>query len=287
VKTCLAGLGTPISLSTVIARDFVAGKQHPRTRIGYRSAEPPLLDRHLGRHGVRVDRVLCRVDPTGSPWDHMLAGGLLLPLANIGAVDWLVELTGTDEAAQLNRVAEALLAAATLPATRVYLDPLVDLDRSMDVVHGLLDRLSNPRPAFHAIRCLNSVLFSAPESRRPASRSGVAGDRLLGAVVEPMALWLFSPSLADGRGSIDLCTCLGLGPAANTLMRYDLATATSRECVLPPSGELPCEQAVCASSGSGNTPDTKSRIEVMEGGKADIERKRLGSAASARKPALR
>ena len=32
-----------------------------------------------------------------------------------------------------------------MPGCRIYLDPLQDLDRVTKVVHGLLDRLSNPR----------------------------------------------------------------------------------------------------------------------------------------------
>jgi hypothetical protein len=32
----------------------------------------------------------------------------------------------------------------------------------MDAPPGLLDRLSNPRPVFHALRSLNTLLFSRP-----------------------------------------------------------------------------------------------------------------------------
>jgi len=37
---------------------------------------------------------------------------------------------------------------------------LVDLDRTMDVTHGLLDTRYNPRGTFHLVRCMNSLLFS-------------------------------------------------------------------------------------------------------------------------------
>ena len=61
--------------------------------------------------------------------------------------------------------------APRCPDGRIYLDPLQDLDRVTKVVHGLLDRLSNPRAAFHVTRVLNTVLFA--RGRRPGDYAPV------------------------------------------------------------------------------------------------------------------
>ena len=49
----------------------------------------------------------------------------------------------------------------------------------MDVSHGLLDTLCNPRPAFHALRCLNTILYGsgALDAREPGELAcdGVRG----------------------------------------------------------------------------------------------------------------
>ncbi|MCB0104669.1 MAG: hypothetical protein KDE53_02145, partial [Caldilineaceae bacterium] len=39
--------------------------------------------------------------------------------------------------------------------------PFIDLDRTMDAGPGLLDRAYNPRPTFHLLRHLNTLLFHA------------------------------------------------------------------------------------------------------------------------------
>ncbi|MGE3272899.1 MAG: metallophosphoesterase, partial [Chloroflexota bacterium] len=163
---CLEGLarlreatGCPVTLSTIVAREQVPGKQHDRSRHGYRPDELPDLSRRLAQHvGQPVDRVLSRVAPNASPWDSIV-GQSSGSLPEIGGLDWLVELSTDDDDAHLVRVSEAIFAAAAAPRCRVLLDPLVDLDRTMDTFHGLLDRRCNPRSPFHAARVLNSLLF--------------------------------------------------------------------------------------------------------------------------------
>ena len=44
--------------------------------------------------------------------------------------------------------------------SRIYFEPLSDLDRTMDVTHGLLDTLCNPRLASYTLQSLNTVMFS-------------------------------------------------------------------------------------------------------------------------------
>ena len=63
-----------------------------------------------------------------------------------------------------------------LAGCRLFIEPLIDFDRTMDVTYGLLDRLCNPRPAFHALRVLNSVLATTVESHRPVDSHSVQDD---------------------------------------------------------------------------------------------------------------
>ena len=163
----LAGLreaGVGVALAPLALED--TGKVHLRSRTGFRPRELPLLDEMLTGRGVFLDRAVCMVDDSESVWSDIRS--FATRLLSVGGLDFLVPL-GTDDERNALVVAEALFAAATMPGCRIYLDPLQDLDRVTKVVHGLLDRLSNPRPAFHVTRVLNTVLFG--EGRRPGSYS--------------------------------------------------------------------------------------------------------------------
>ena len=152
------GRRTPLALSTIIPGERVSGKQHPRTRIGYRPDELPELDRRLGEAATSVDAVLCRLDGDDGPWETARDLSAATSLSHIGRIDWLLTLPGEDDRRNGLLAAEALFAVTLTPGARLYLDPLIDLDRTMDVRHGLLDTLCNPRPIFHALRCLNPLL---------------------------------------------------------------------------------------------------------------------------------
>ncbi|MDE0168411.1 MAG: metallophosphoesterase [bacterium] len=155
-----AGVG--VALAPLALED--TGKVHMRSRTGFRPRELPHLDEMLTDRGLHLDRAVCMVEEAESVWSDIRSFDTRLH--SIGGLDFLVPL-GTDDERNALAVAEALFAAATMPDCRVYLDPLQDLDRVTKVVHGLLDRLSNPRPAFHVTRVLNTVLFG--EGRRPGS----------------------------------------------------------------------------------------------------------------------
>jgi hypothetical protein len=87
-----------------------------------------------------------------------------MPLRQISHLDFIAQFSGIDEVAQADLAAEALFASSQIPGCRLYYDPLTDVDRSTDIFNGLLDRLSNPRPAFHAVRCLNTILYGSGAS---------------------------------------------------------------------------------------------------------------------------
>ena len=159
-----AGVG--VAMAPLALED--TGKVHLRSRTGFRPRELPDLDDMLSERDVHLDRAVCTVDDSGSVWNEILAFDTRL--GSVGGLDFLVPLGADDERNAL-AAAEALFAAATKAGCRVYLDPLQDLDRVTKVVNGLLDRLSNPRPAFHVTRVLNTVLFG--NGRRPGSYTPV------------------------------------------------------------------------------------------------------------------
>lgn len=235
IHRCRAELGIPLTLSTLIPREQVPGKQLARTRSGFLPDELTELNRRLLERGVKLDRVLCRVPANASPWDSMQPGLEMASLTQIGAIDWAVELATTVEESQIERVAEALFAAA--PGTeggrghrsRLFLEPLVDIDRCMDVAHGLLDRLCNPRPAFHVVRCLNTILFGAPAVRRPVRVPALAGARILALEGATDIVWLLLP-LSHGQKALSLAPLDLSGLSAGVIRAciYHLETGMSQ-----------------------------------------------------------
>jgi len=232
VRRCRDELGVPVTLSTAIPRECVPGKQHSRTRCGYRLPELVELNRRLSENRLEVDCVLCRVDPNANPWESIQGGLETGPLSHVRALDWIVGLPTTDEASQVVRAAEATFAAALLPGSRLFLEPLVDLDRTMDVSYGLLDRLCNPRRAFHVVRCLNTILFGSPETWRPATAPALDGARILGLIGPATAAWLLLPLPPRGRLSLDLRKLGGFGAGAREVRCFHLERGTSESLAL-------------------------------------------------------
>jgi len=187
------GRRTPLALSTIIPGERVSGKQHPRTRIGYRPEELPELDRRLGEADARVDSVLCRLDGDDTPWETARNIGAAPPLSQVGRVDWLLTLPGEDDPRNQLLAAEVLFAVTLTPNARLYLDPLIDLDRTMDVRHGLLDPLCNPRPLFHALRCLNALLHEFRKTELSPTERKANELRILQLTSDAVTLSLLLP----------------------------------------------------------------------------------------------
>ena len=238
LSECRNTLGMEIVLTPYLAREVRPGKYHPRARLGYRSEELPQLDEHLRAHQVDLDRALCHIEDDRSPLEAATSISRLCPLRRVGAFDLVVELPGTDEKAQANRAAEAVFAAAATPGSRIFLSPFVDLDRTNDVHHGLLDRLSNPRPAYHVARSLNSLLFATTDGSRRFVGSGrfhvASGDTYRWASVEGGSLrYLLIMTASDGKSPESRhlnATEIGntLFSAADTVDLFDLARAQSK-----------------------------------------------------------
>ena len=148
-----------LSLCPIIPNERVPGKQHLRTRMGYHLEELESLNATLQNADIHLQRVICRVPPNESPWTYIQSLNKR-KYSNIDYIDVSLELDTQNDSTNAHRIAEATFAIVRLPGARLFVDPLTDLDRTMDVTHGLLDTLCNPRAPFHALRCLNTLLNS-------------------------------------------------------------------------------------------------------------------------------
>ena len=180
-----------LSLAPVIPGQQITGKQHPRTRLGYRPDEVAQLDRRLQDADTWIEAAVCRLD-AAAPWEDSLAWRAVHALTTMGRLDLLFELPGQSDQDDAIRAAEALFATALLPRARLFVEPFIDLDRTMDVGQGLLDPLCNPRPAFGVLRCLNALLqrFRGPFAEATSLECEGATARLLRGPTHTLALLL-------------------------------------------------------------------------------------------------
>lgn len=180
-----------LSLAPVLPGQRITGKQHPRTRVAYRPDEVAQLDRRLQDADTWIEAALCRLDTT-APWEDGLAWRTVNALPTMGRLDLLFELPGQSDQDDAVRAAEALFATALLPRARLFVEPFIDLDRTMDVGQGLLDPLCNPRPAFGVLRCLNALLqrFRGPFAEATSLEDEGATARLLRGPTRTLALLL-------------------------------------------------------------------------------------------------
>ena len=200
-----------LSLAPVIPGQQISGKQHPRTRIGYRPDEVAQLDRLLQNADTWIEAALCRLDAT-APWEDALAWREVSALKTMGRLDLLFELPGQNDHDDAVQAAEALFATALLPRARLFVEPFIDLDRTMDVGQGLLDPLCNPRPVFGVLRCLNALLqrFRVPFAEATSVEGDGATARLLQGPTRTLALLLPTvagaaiPSIPSVTGSARL-----------------------------------------------------------------------------------
>ena len=211
MSSCREQTGKPVSLTPLLAQEQVAGKYHPRTRVGYLPDELTALNDRLAHDGHNLDYAVCTLPAGEQPWEALQSFGALLPLSHIGAFDVIVQLPGLDDGEHEQLVAEALLASALLPNTRLILDPLVDVDRSSDINNGLLDRSSNPRTPFHVARCLNTILFSQIDAYEALPIEDLRGGRVLGLRSERVTHRLEMSTGAATAPGVDNWTDLAAG----------------------------------------------------------------------------
>ena len=153
-------------LAPVIPGAAQAGKQHPRTRIGYTAKSAAVVNEWLRAREHSVDRVVIDLGFDVSPWE---AWTQLAAQRKPGDPDWdfKLEFDSVDDDCNCTALAEAFALHLAVPGSRLFVDPLTDHDRTMDEANGLCDTMHNPRPMFHVYRSLNGILF--PENTTATS----------------------------------------------------------------------------------------------------------------------
>lgn len=149
----------PIKLSCIIPGEKFKNKQHPRTRFGYKLSDLIRLNQELFKNNCKIDSVVCKIDKTVNTWDIIKKVERFSFLTNINSISFNVKLSSMNDLSNANFVAEALFSSIVF-SSPLYFQPLLDIDRAMDVTHGLLDNLCNPRPAFQVLKNLNTILNS-------------------------------------------------------------------------------------------------------------------------------
>lgn len=196
--SALRDRGQSIALAPIVMERI--NTVHSRSRTGYSVAEVGMLDSLLSQLGGQIDRAVCSVDGGISTWTEIQAFASL-QRQSIKALDFIVRL-GTDDEANCTSVADALLACATIADCRLFIDGLQELDRTASLVGGLLDRLSNPRPAFHVARVLNTVVYSRsdPVQLSPMDVSDLPGQRgqIKGIANNEREFWLIGADARSG-----------------------------------------------------------------------------------------
>lgn len=192
-----------VSLSTVVPGRTVEGKQHARLRSAFSAADIERLDDRLSEEELHVDRVLQWVGDDDDPWERIGSGPSPDSLSHIEAADWLVPTVGADVRQAIGRIGRALFAVAPLANSRLYIEPLQEMDRTMDSAPGLLDRRCNPTPAFHAVRCLNTVLFGKNRRWRRRFRQTGDGVEFFGLESTGLRAWLALPLVGESQSTVD------------------------------------------------------------------------------------
>lgn len=211
-------LDVPIALCQVALAEIRSVQMHRRQRFGYQPSSLPAIEARLDAADSEVDRLVCHVEDRDDLWE--LVEGLRSPAPLTGrAVDVLVEVGLRGLCADAWLACETLVALASVRGARVHIDTLMELDRTMDVRGGLLDRMCNPQPSFRVIQSLNTVLHGRVVAGAIATAErttfGVAA-----ALEDGGALRLVLPGLEPG-GRADLEGELeSLGD--ETVTRYEL-----------------------------------------------------------------
>ena len=181
IKAIQEQFDVSVTLSPIVCREATSGKQFPRFRLGCTPQEISALNQFLAGNSVALDRIICKLNSNESLCDQIQEIAEMTPLSHISNVDFSLEFSTTNDQANANLAAEALFLMATMPGSRIYFEPLSDLDRTMDVTHGLLDTLCNPRFASSALQSLNTVIYSQPLkfSKRPLCLKQVSDVKAL------------------------------------------------------------------------------------------------------------
>lgn len=210
----------PVALCQVTLAQLQSAQMHRRQRFGYKPAALAELEAHLAGGEARVGRIVCHLETRDELWELIVGLTGDAPLTRRG-IDVLVEVGLRGVAADAWLACEALVAFAAIDGARVHVDTLVELDRTMDVRGGLLDRMCNPQASFRVLQTLNTVLHGRVVGGHVSDveRMNFGVRARLG---DGATLLLVLPGLErSGRPTLD-ATLAELG--ARSTIRYDLAT---------------------------------------------------------------
>ena len=147
----------PITLCQVTLAELRSVQMHRRQRFGYKPSVLASLEHQLDHVAEAVDRVVCHVEDRNELWKLVEAVTGPKPLTSRG-IDVLVEVGLGGSAADAWLACEAMVAFAAVDGTRIHVDTLMELDRTMDIRGGLLDRMCNPQVSFRVLQSLNTIL---------------------------------------------------------------------------------------------------------------------------------
>jgi hypothetical protein len=212
----------PVNLSIALPDYINKHKQHRRTRTGYYTTEVKRLNDKLADLDIYVDRINCVPSDTHRVWKEIVYTPRTY--TNIGAVDWTISSVNQSISDAVHQMCVASAAITTRSNSRLYLEPFRELDRTMDLAPGLLDRYHNPSPLFHATRILNSTLSSSANKWEPVLEQRDRYAEMIGLASERRSILLVLPY--DSSKQISL----GIPDQFNTKMdttEIDLKTGVS------------------------------------------------------------
>ena len=160
IKAIQERFSVSVTLSPIVCREATSGKQFPRFRLGCIPQEIPMINQFLAGKGVAIERAICKLNNDQSLCNQIQEIAETVPLSHIANIDFSLEFSATNDQTNANLAAEGLFSMATVPGSRIYFEPFSDLDRTMDVTHGLLDTLCNPRAASCTLQSLNTIMYS-------------------------------------------------------------------------------------------------------------------------------
>jgi len=123
-----------------------------------------------------LDGFVFRMTLDMSPWETASQANAITTELGVRASVHL-RMTGAnpatetaDEQSLVNRMAEAMMAAAAFDRVTIYADTLADNDRGYFPRLGVLDRMFNPRAGCHLVRHMNASLNHAVGKLSPGER---------------------------------------------------------------------------------------------------------------------
>lgn len=203
IKVLQERFDVSVTLSSIVCREATSGKQFPRFRLGYVPQEILSLNQFLVGNGVTIDRTICKLNTDQPLCNQIQEIAEMTPLSHISNVDFSLEFSATNDQTNANIAAEGLFLTATIPGSRIYFEPFSDLDRTMDVTHGLLDTLCNPRSPSCTLQSLNTIMYSrAPKvSKHPLRLKQVNGLRTLQFLTDTSTYTLFLHDESESTAS--------------------------------------------------------------------------------------